>query len=301
MRFLAILNRDGGTLRTIDIETFAQHMREVLEQAGHDLETQIVAGKELLPALKESRRRDDVEAVLVGGGDGTVSAAAATLMGTGKVLAILPAGTMNLFARGLGIPLTLDEALHAFSDAGIRDVDIATANGRPFTHQFSIGLHARLVQLRSRLEYRSRLGKIWASVRAAFTAMTNPPVMEVELTMGETQVVAMTTGIGISNNLFGEGHLPYADVPDAGILGVYVSSAASRLEILWLFIKIAMGRWQTSENVEIHESRSVVLKVRKPWRKQRCVIDGELCTLDPETKIEIHPGALRVMAPKAAA
>jgi diacylglycerol kinase family enzyme len=298
MRFLAILNRDGGTLKTVNIEAFAEQVRTVLEAAGHRVETRIVAGKDVVAALSAPSFRQDTDVVLVGGGDGTVSAAASRLMDTGKVLAILPAGTMNLFARGLGIPLSLEEALAAFATGRVREVDIASANGRPFTHQFSIGLHARLVQLRSRMEFGSRLGKIWASVRSALAAMTHPPVIQVSLSMGETEVVTTTTGIGISNNMFGEGHLPYADIPDAGILGIYVSKAASRPAIFWLFIKITMGHWQASEDIEIHQAQSVVLRILTPRRRQPCVIDGELCTLDPETKIEIHPKALRVLVPQ---
>ena len=93
---------------------------------------------------KAAASRADV--VLAGGGDGTISAAAAALMGKKKALAILPAGTMNLFARSLGIPLSLDAAVEAFADGEVRAVDVASANGRPFIHQFSIGMHAKMVR-----------------------------------------------------------------------------------------------------------------------------------------------------------
>ena len=102
--------------------------------------------------------------MLAGGGDGTISAAAARLMNSKKALAILPAGTMNLFARGLGIPQTLDAALESFADGEVIAVDMASANGRPFVHQFSIGMHARMVQLRQKMAFGSRLGKMRASV-----------------------------------------------------------------------------------------------------------------------------------------
>ena len=86
--------------------------------------------------------------VLAGGGDGTVSAAAAQLMDTEKALAILPAGTMNLFARGLGIPLTLDAALRAFADGEVQNGRYCERQWPAFVHQFSIGMHAKMVQLR---------------------------------------------------------------------------------------------------------------------------------------------------------
>lgn len=127
--------------------------------------------------------------------------------------------------------------------------------------------------------------------------MTSPPVMNVTLIMGETELSTTTTGIGISNNLFGEGHLPYADIPDGGVLGIYISSAKSRAEILWMLIAGVIGRWQASEKIEIHETQTITLKVAPRSGQRLCVMDGELSVLEPVTRIEILPKALRVLAP----
>ncbi|MBZ9917479.1 hypothetical protein LB579_07165, partial [Mesorhizobium sp. BR1-1-7] len=99
MRFAAVLNRDGGTLRTLDLDGFRDRMRDLLEAAGHSIDIDVVAGKDIVPALDNAASRRGIDVVLAGGGDGTISAAAARLMGKKKALAILPAGTMNLFAR----------------------------------------------------------------------------------------------------------------------------------------------------------------------------------------------------------
>ena len=70
---------------------------------------------------------------------------------------------MNLFARALGVPLELDQAVRALALASPRAVDIGTMNGRPFVHQYSVGLQAKVVKNRKVYEYSSKLGKIWAS------------------------------------------------------------------------------------------------------------------------------------------
>jgi diacylglycerol kinase family enzyme len=206
---------------------------------------------------------------------------------------------MNLFARSLGIPLALDEAVAKFAAGRIREVDIATANGKPFVHQFSVGLHPRIVEMRSRMEFSSRMGKIGASLRAALDTIRDPVQLKVTLEMPHTEIVAKTAGISISNNLYGEGHLPYADRPDGGVLGVYLTSASRRHHLLLLCLTAALGRWRTSEQVEIHQTGTVVLKIESR-RRQRCVIDGELQPLKPETEIRIHPRALRVLVPAEA-
>ncbi|MBZ9678839.1 diacylglycerol/lipid kinase family protein [Mesorhizobium sp. ES1-1] len=301
MKFAAVLNRDGGTLRTIDLAAFSDRLHQTLEAAGHSVSIDIVAGKEIVEALDTAASRSAVDVVLAGGGDGTISAAAARLMGKKKALAILPAGTMNLFARGLGIPQSIDAAVSAFADGEIIAVDIATANGRPFVHQFSIGMHAKMVQLREKMEFGSRFGKIRASAKAAWATINNPPTMNVTLHIGEVEMATRITGIGITNNLFGEGHLPYADNPAGGVLGIYVTVARQRAELIKFFFNMARGKWRDNEHVEIHQADRVVLKIHSGSRKFRAVLDGELIKLDRETTIEIHPGALNVLVPASVA
>ena len=300
MRFTAVLNRDGGTLRTADLDALAARMRRLLEEAGHTLEIDIAGGDRIGERLEKAAANRAVDVVLAGGGDGTISTAAALLMGKKKALAVLPAGTMNLFARGLGIPQDLEGAIAAFSTGKVIAVDMASANGRPFIHQFSIGLHAKMVHLREKMEFGSRLGKIGASFRAAWAIMKNPPRMAVDLTVGEAEMKMRTTGIGVSNNVFGEGHLPYADNPSGGVLGIYVASPRQRGEMLGFFVDMARGRWRDSQHVEALQAASAVLKVSGRTRRFPAVIDGELVRLEPVTRLEIHPGALNVLVPAQA-
>lgn len=299
MRFLAILNRGGGTLRTTDLDALVESMRSVVEGAGHEFDARVVEGKEIEKALKDAARDKDIDVVVAGGGDGTISAAAAALTGTDKALAVLPAGTMNLFARSLGIPLELDRAVASLADSDIADVDVATVNGRVFVHQYSVGMHAKLVKLRESMDFRSRLGKIWASVRAGSAALLNPVDMTVELEIdGTAVIVANTSGIGVSNNLFGEGHLPYADDPAGGTLGIYIASSRTRWDVAKLFANILIGRWDRNPHIEVHQAQKVVLRQRRIRSRHRCVVDGELSRIEKETVLEIRPKSLRALIPR---
>src|SRR5690606_177785 len=112
----------------------------------------------------------------------------------------LPAGTMNLFARSLQMPLDLEQALEAVATGEIRPADIATANGRPFVHQFSVGIHAKLVKLRETLTYRSRIGKMLASTRAFASAVANAPAFHADVVTRRGVERRATSGISVSNN-----------------------------------------------------------------------------------------------------
>lgn len=299
MRFSVILNRHGGTLRTLDVHDLAARISNTLQEAGHEVSTHLVEGKGIIGAIDEAVS-GECDVVMVGGGDGTVSCAAGKLKDSNKVLAILPAGTMNLFARSLGIPLDLAEAAEAFSRGEVRGVDLATANGRVFVHQFSIGLHAKLIRLREKDRFNSRLGKMWASVRAGFRAFFSPPRMKIGLTLdeGEERLMA-TAGVGITNNLFGEGHLPYADKPDRGVLGVYVTRTRRKRDMVWLALNMLLGRWKSNRQVDVHQAQTVKLRLLSRHERFGCAMDGELCDLEKETVLLIHPGALKVLTPTA--
>lgn len=299
MHFKAVLNRDGGAMRTADLDAFCRTMSATIEAAGHRIDIDRVSGAGLEAALARAAA-SHADVVLAGGGDGTVSAAARVLMGKRKALAILPAGTMNLFARGLGIPLSLDAAVAAFANGEIEAVDMASANGRPFVHQFSIGMHAKMVDMRDSMQFASRLGKLRASARAALATVLDPPSLRVSLMIGDAEILTRATGIGITNNLFGEGHLPYAEHPDGGVLGVYVTVASRRRQLLGFFLNMARGRWRDNPHVEIHEGEKIVVTLLSRKGKRRCVIDGELLPLARQTTIEIHKKALNVLVPAKA-
>jgi diacylglycerol kinase family enzyme len=121
--------------------------------------------------------------------------------------------------------------------------------------------------------------------------------MEVDLTVGEAETRVRTTGIGVSNNLFGEGHLPYADNPAGGVLGIYVATPRRRGELLRFFYDTMRGRWRESQHVDVLQGATAVLKVRSSARRLPAVMDGELVRLEPVTRFEIHPGALNVLVP----
>lgn len=298
MRFIGVLNRDGGTFKTLDLEAFAMRVRATFEAHGHAFESRIVGGDDLIAALRQAAGEADV--LLAGGGDGTISAAAAIAFDRGIPLAVLPAGTMNLFARSLGLPLDLDAAVEALAEGAVAGVDIATANGRPFVHQFSVGLHAKLVKLRDTLSYNSRWGKMLASCRAFFTVMTRPPNFTVEMVTERGLTRRRVSAVAVSNNPFGEGHAPHADVLDAGLLGIYLAPPLSLAAAVKLASGVMAGRWSHLPELVQDEARKALLRFPQRKSSALAVVDGELVSLQPRIEIAIHPRALQVVLPRPA-
>jgi diacylglycerol kinase family enzyme len=124
--------------------------------------------------------------------------------------------------------------------------------------------------------------------------------MRVAMELDGRTIQVRSAGIGITNNLFGEGHLPYASDPAGGTLGVYITTSRSRGELLLFLLNILLGRWERNPLVEIHKAREVKLSFSRIHARHRCAIDGELAKLENPTTIRIHAGALRVLVPATA-
>ena len=94
-----------------------------------------------------ARRALEVGAALViaAGGDGTVRACAEVVAGTGVPLAIIPAGSANLTATALGLPVRADAALSVAFGGRDRRIDLAVADGMTFAAMAGIGLDAAVV------------------------------------------------------------------------------------------------------------------------------------------------------------
>ena len=227
MRLSLLLNRNAGTLRGLDPEQTLADLAAIFRARGHEVDAEVLEGDAAIQAIERSCENAAYDILIVGGGDGTVSVAAAAASRNGKTLGILPLGTMNFFARSLAIPLDISVAAEALATAEIADVDIGEVNGQLFVHHVSLGLHARMLLNRARLEYRSRLGKIWASCKAWWSAVSDPPNIVVHIRVDASQFQRRTAAVLVTNNPLGEGHIPYADDPRQGELGLYVGELSS--------------------------------------------------------------------------
>ncbi len=297
LNVIALLNRDGGTLKTTDIQSLTSLIGRAFEAAGHTIETRVTQGSDLIRELDRAAKDEKFDVVLAGGGDGTVSAAAAACFRHGHALGVLPAGTMNFYARTLGVPLVLEDAVEALARGGIRKADIATANGRPFVHQFSVGMQSRMVREREKMVYRSRTGKIIANMRALVSSLIRPPAFPVTIDIGEKHFSGHRSLVAISNNPHGPGHLPFPDVFDAGVLGLYEVPAIRAAAAVRLVTDMATGDWDRNPDLSIREVGAVSLHFPRLKQHVHASIDGELIDLEADVDFAIHPGGLKVLVP----
>ncbi|MDS7596585.1 diacylglycerol kinase family protein [Agrobacterium tumefaciens] len=295
MKLVAVFNRDGGTFRTTDMQAYCDHARQVFTQTGHEVDCRPVDGKDIMAELERAADEPGIDGIIAGGGDGTISAAAGIAWKHGIALGVIPAGTMNLFARSLKVPLDIHQALDTLATSEVAEVDIASANGRLFVHQFSAGLHSRMVRYRNNLAFASRLGKIKASVRAAINVILNPPVFEVEFTVNGEKQLRKVSAISVSNNEFGQNALLVADDVSGGHLGFYLTDPLRPAGVAKLALDILRGRFKENASVTAMTATAVELHFPKRRHDVRCVIDGELLPMERDVALKLHARELKVL------
>ncbi|WP_270937252.1 diacylglycerol/lipid kinase family protein [Falsiroseomonas oryzae] len=299
MRVAVVLNSSAGSLLGRH-EAEAEVARH-LEAAGLDA-VLVPDHPEGLCARLDDAIAHGADAVVVGGGDGTIAAAAARLRGTPTALGILPLGTMNMLAKDLGIPLALEAAADALSHGTIRAIDVAEVNGHVYLCNSVIGSPSWLGRHRERhrgkASLRTRTAFAIAGLRAAWRH--RPLRLHVELDGGRRAVRLWTRALSVANNRYAEGFGLVMARPqlDGGELALYV---ARRYGLWWwvrLFVGMFLGTWRGARLV--HERTAQQVTIRSPRAALRVMSDGEALILTSPLVYRIHPGALRVIVPKPA-
>lgn len=296
MKVAAIINSGASTIQGADHKWLSDTLEQQFGECGHTVSVSIVEGGDMEAAMKRALDDPEIDTLLAGGGDGTISMAAGMAAERDKALAVIPGGNMNLFARALGIPLDLEKAIAALGHGSRVKVDIAYANGRPFIHEFSLGLHPEMIEERDKQKFGSRIGKLIGSMRSLTSVVARPPRVRVQLDdgKGDSRTI-VTPALAISNNPLGEGHFPYPDTLDSGKLGVYILRAVEPAEVASMTARLSLGRWRDIETLEFFTADEVTLRRR---RVMKAAVDGELVRMKPPVHIEMRPRGLTVVVPR---
>jgi diacylglycerol kinase family enzyme len=300
-RTAIVVNRQAGTVRSMGAEA----VRKLVTDAFPGAEVALLDGSAIDGHISSLLAAGDTERLIVGGGDGTLASAAGLVAGTGVALGILPLGTMNLMAQTIGMEAGLPAALKQLRGAEVKTVDAARANGRLFLHHVSFGLQPRMVRIREKLGYNSRLTKMLAAVRASIAVLRTRRALRLGLVIDGQHVEIRTPGLIISNNVYENAMMLKQARLDEGVLGVYALAPMPLFSFLRLALDVLRGRWRDNVNVtEMRGQRARLTRHRRLRRDSRSIkatIDGELTLFDLPLAVTSAPGALRMLVPRATA
>jgi len=296
MKAIALLNRNSGTGGGASNAPPERQVADALATAGVDADVRCVAGDQLDDEAKAAAAAG-IDAVIAGGGDGTISTVAAALAGTDTPLGVLPMGTLNHFAKDLGIPFELAAAAKIIAANNPRRIDLARVNDQIFVNNSSLGVYARALVERDATQRRSRLSKWPAMALAVAKTFARAPLIHVRLDAEGTVVKLKTPLIFVGNNRYRLDLLNVGarDRLDEGVLSLYVARPQSRWGMLKLLLNGALGRLQQDRDFETLYPREVWMETRRV--RLHVAADGEVMRMNAPLHYEILPQALRVFVP----
>jgi diacylglycerol kinase family enzyme len=287
-----IVNAASGAGAARSIGDVAQR----LARAGRDGTISTVRGGAALRLAAQRAVEAGCEALVAGGGDGTVSALASVIVGSEVPLGVLPLGTLNHFAKDIGIPLDLDAAVEVILAGRTRSVDVGEVNGRIFLNNSSLGVYPRIVQLRE--QYRGKgLGKWLAALWAALAVLRRRPFMTVRIRTTEEDILRRTPAVLVGNNAYQTAgfSLGSRSSLNQGVLALYVMNAHARVGLLRLGVQVwRMGAARVQE-LDCLLTEEATIEAARP--ALRAALDGEVVELRTPLRCRSRPGALRVLAP----
>jgi diacylglycerol kinase family enzyme len=301
MKAAIMLNRSAGTLLDLDVDDIASRIRHAFAETGHDCTILTAEAETVEKTCQKAAQEADV--FVVGGGDGTIAAAAKCVAGRETSLAILPLGTMNLMARDLAIPLDLDEAIEVLARGRHMKVDVAEVTASDgisemFLNNAVLGVMPDLAEHREASRSRKGLFKWAALLNDMGVDLANSRPQRFRIRIDGTTERVKTRAIVVSNNeIAEEAHFGLTRTRlDGGRIALYVDRHKTVLGTVTVAANGLLGRWggnpllkkQLVDTVEIDADRRLL----------PISIDGEVRELAPPLRFTIRSRALNVLVPQ---
>jgi YegS/Rv2252/BmrU family lipid kinase len=295
--------RPGGTEVIVNASSGAgvraevrQRLVDAFEAAGAPARISLAAAGADLVRLAHSAAHGDAKTVVAGGGDGTMSSVAAALIGSDKTLGVLPLGTMNHFAKDLGIPLDVEGAVRTIVAGQAVRVDVGDVNGRIFLNNSSLGLYPRVIRERER-QQRLGWGKWPAYVWAALAVLRRYPFLQIRLSVDGKERAGRTPFLFVGNNEYETDRLTIGsrNSLDRGQLSIYAASHTGRLGLVRLALRALLGGLRQDRDLLAFAAADLRVDTRR--KRVRVALDGEVVVMEPPLHYRVRPKALRVLAP----
>jgi diacylglycerol kinase family enzyme len=253
-----------------------------------------------LTELAQRAAEGPARVVVAGGGDGTISAVAAALVGTDKTFGVLPLGTLNHFAKDLRIPLDLEAAVRTIAAGRVVAVDVGEVNGRVFLNNSSLGLYPHIVRQREKTQRRQGYSKWLAFAWAVVVVFKRYPFLRVRLSADGRELYRSTPFVFIGNNEYEmDGfNVGARSCLDAGRLSLYVTHKAGRGRLVLLALRALFGRLRAAKDFDSLCAREVWIETRRKHKRVRVAADGEFTIMQSPLHYRVRPAALRVLVPE---
>jgi diacylglycerol kinase family enzyme len=280
----------------------AARVKQTVTESGVPLRFERMGKGSDIAARSRKLARGEPKVLVAAGGDGTINAVAHAVVNTHHALGVIPAGTLNHFARDLAIPLNVEDAAQSLVNGHEIKVDVGTVNGRLFVNNSVLGLYPVYRAARDAYERKglgaNRFTRFIAVLRSLVRVLVHMPSYRLHLMLEDGRSVHIETAfVLVANNEhevehWNIGHRQYLD---QGHLWIYVLKQCNRWGLCGFFLRFLLKRFSRHDAFDIYKARSVRVEARV--RHLKVSLDGEIARLETPLEFRSLPGALRVIAP----
>jgi len=296
MKVRVIVNRSGGTFSG-DGDDEETRLRAAFAEAGVEADIRLISADGIFAAFEEAAAAPGLDAVVAGGGDGTISCAAGHLAGSDRPLGIVPLGTLNHLARDAEIPVDIGEAAAVIAAGHVRAIDVAEVNGRIFVNNSSVGLYPDMVRLRDLQRERTARSKRMAMLSASFASLRSFRRHRLWISAEGLEGPLRTPMLFIGNNRYQVNLLGLGqrEALDRGELCLYAIRARTRAHLFWAGIRGIFGR--LDQQRDFVTAYVPALEVSSDRDFLTLAVDGETVRMKMPLSYRIRPKALKLIVP----
>ena len=298
-----VLNASSGKHDAAQEQTL---MEKVFNQARREVEFLHITdpaqiGETAGRAVDRAQERHGV--VVAAGGDGTINAVAAAVLGSGCPFGVLPQGTFNYFGRANAIPQETEAAARALLGASISPVQVGLLNGRLFLVNASLGLYPQLLEDREAWKQKLGRSRLVAFISGLATLIQSRSQLDLQIELAGQDISMRSPTLFVGNNNL---QLARVGIDDAkvdalqqGLLTGIALRPMGTLALFGLLIRGLIGRLGEAENIDTFSFRRLTV-TPKHLKRIKVATDGEICWMNTPLVFEVAEEPLLLLVPAAA-
>lgn len=294
MRITVIINQGAGSVVTGQVS--ADSLRQSFQKEGTEADVHVIPGERILETAREAVS-SRVDAVVAGGGDGTIRAVASVLAGGPIPMGVLPLGTLNHFARDLGIPTDLEQAVRVIPRGEVRALDLGEVNGEVFVNNSLLGFYPPVVKVRDQERRELGRNKWLATVSALFKVLPKLPSLHVRIKADGLEIHRKTRFLFVGNNEYVMRAFSFGarERFDRGDLYLYIANTPSRLGLAGLALLSLVRDLKLTKRFDRWCLPELTVETR--LKTIPVYLDGEVTLMTPPLRYRTHPHGLKVILP----
>jgi len=282
---------------SVHVEEAREHIARIAREYGADAEVIVTKRGDDIASLAARAISERRQPVVAGGGDGTVNAVAGNLAGTATALGVIPMGTLNHFAKDIGLPLNIEAAVRNLFTGKVAHVDVGEVNGRVFVNNSGVGFYPHFVRQREEQERRGHVKQV-AFMLALRSIVRRYFRLRIKLHLDQIEALEhVTPFLFVGNNRYQTSGLEIGtrSTLDSGRLWVCTAPSHGRRNIVGVALRTLLGG-DADEELKAFETEEIW--VEPGTARVNVSIDGEVSVMDAPLHYKIRLRALRVLVPE---